>query len=139
MLQEIYRTDADPGLHAASEWLLRKWGEEEWLMETNSMLAADEAERVARLDKLLQMLAADTELSPQWYTDSQRQTMVVIPGPVEFQMGARPDAEIRPVGGCAAPAKNRANVCHRLQTVDTRAIPSIRSRLFRSSRIRSSA
>ena len=27
-LQEIYRTAADPGLHAAAEWLLRQWKQE---------------------------------------------------------------------------------------------------------------
>jgi serine/threonine protein kinase len=30
-LQTIYRTDADPGLHAAAEWLLRTWQQEAWL------------------------------------------------------------------------------------------------------------
>ena len=27
-LQEMYRQDPDPGLHAAAEWLLRQWHEE---------------------------------------------------------------------------------------------------------------
>jgi hypothetical protein len=34
-LQGVYRTDADPGLHAASEWLLRTWKEEAWLKKVN--------------------------------------------------------------------------------------------------------
>ena len=30
-LKEAYRTEADPGLHASAEWLLRRWNEEKWL------------------------------------------------------------------------------------------------------------
>ena len=30
-VQTMYRTEADPGLHASAEWLLRKWGHEAWL------------------------------------------------------------------------------------------------------------
>jgi eukaryotic-like serine/threonine-protein kinase len=34
-LREMYRTVADPGLHAASEWLLRTGKQEAWLKRTN--------------------------------------------------------------------------------------------------------
>ena len=39
-LQEIYRTAADPGLHAAAEWLLRTWQQESWLKQVNDEWAA---------------------------------------------------------------------------------------------------
>ena len=34
-LQEMYRTAADPGLHAAAEWLLRTWKQDAWLKKVN--------------------------------------------------------------------------------------------------------
>ena len=34
-VQEMYRTATDPGLHAASEWLLRTWKQESWLKQMN--------------------------------------------------------------------------------------------------------
>ena len=34
-LHAIYRTDSDPGLHGAAEWLLRKWDDGVWLKEVN--------------------------------------------------------------------------------------------------------
>src|SRR5262249_7786568 len=33
-LQEMYRTAPDSGLHAAAEWLLRRYSEGDWLKET---------------------------------------------------------------------------------------------------------
>jgi hypothetical protein len=38
-LQETFRMAADPGLHAAAEWLLRQWQEEAWLRQTNEAWA----------------------------------------------------------------------------------------------------
>jgi serine/threonine protein kinase len=38
-LQEMYRTASDPGLHAACEWLLRRWKEEPWLTQVNEAWA----------------------------------------------------------------------------------------------------
>jgi hypothetical protein len=34
-LQALYRTETDPGLHAAAEWLLRQWKQEDWLQQVN--------------------------------------------------------------------------------------------------------
>ena len=43
-----------------------------------------------------QALAKDKEKTPpQWYVNGQGQTMVVIPGPVEFVMGSPPTEEGR--------------------------------------------
>ncbi len=88
-LQEIYRTESDPGLHAASEWLLRTWKQEAWLKQVNDEWAKDKEQREKRLAAIGKALAKDQEKTPpQWYVNPQGQTMVVIPGPVEFVMGS---------------------------------------------------
>jgi hypothetical protein len=92
-LQTIYRTDADPGLHAAAEWLLQTWKQEAWLREINEKWAKDKDQREKRLQAIQQLRTQDKEkTSPQWYVNGQGQTMVVIPGPVDFLMGS-PETE----------------------------------------------
>jgi eukaryotic-like serine/threonine-protein kinase len=70
-LLDLYRHDPDAGIHGAAEWVLRQWKQD---------------------DKIE---AADAELSRlnergerRWFVNSQRQTFVVIEGPVEFRMGS---------------------------------------------------
>ena len=88
-LQEIYRTDTDPGLRAASEWLLRTWKQEAWLKQVNEEWAKDKEKREKKLDSIKQLLTKDKEKTPpQWYVNGQGQTMVVIPGQVKYQMGS---------------------------------------------------
>jgi formylglycine-generating enzyme required for sulfatase activity len=90
-LQAMYRTDVDPGIHAASEWLLRTWNQEKWLRQVNEKSAKDKELRELRLDTAKHALAKDKEKTPpQWYVNGQGQTMVIIPGPVEFLMGSPP-------------------------------------------------
>ena len=99
-LQEIYRTASDPGLHAACEWLLRRWKQEAWLTQVNEEWAkgkvAGGAWRVEGKGKLLPP-PATLYPSPGWYVNTQGQTMVVIPGPVEFVMGS-PTTEVGRLG-----------------------------------------
>jgi serine/threonine protein kinase/formylglycine-generating enzyme required for sulfatase activity len=95
-LQDVYRHDADPGLHAACEWLLRTWQQDEWLKQTNEEWAKDQEQRDKRLLAIQQLLQRDKDKSPpQWYVNSQGQTVVVFPGPVEFLMGSPPTEERR--------------------------------------------
>lgn len=75
-VQDIYKGDADPGLHAAAEWLLRKWDQEAWLAQIN--------QRWAKASRSI--VVSGTK--PQWHVNSQGRTFVVIPGPVQFLMGA---------------------------------------------------
>jgi formylglycine-generating enzyme required for sulfatase activity len=82
-VQEMYRTEADPGLHAASEWLLRAWNQDAWLRETNNAWAKNK-DRLAGIEQALAK-----EKKPQWYVNTQGQTFVVIPGPVTFVMGSQ--------------------------------------------------
>ncbi len=76
-LLDTYATDPDAGIHAASEWVLRRWGKKEELAEKDRELATGKLEG-----------------SRQWYVNKQGQTLVVIPGPVEFVMGS-PDQKSR--------------------------------------------
>lgn len=90
-LQDIYRTDADSGLHASSEWLLRQWQQKAWLEQVNEEWAKDKDRREERMAEIKRTLAkAKEQAPPQWYVNGQGQTMVVIPGPVAFLMGAPP-------------------------------------------------
>lgn len=88
-LQTMYRTASDPGLHAASEWLLRTWKQEAWLTQVNEEWAKDEEGRDKRIAGIKELVTKDKEKTPpQWYVNTQGQTFVVIPGPVEFVMGS---------------------------------------------------
>jgi serine/threonine protein kinase/formylglycine-generating enzyme required for sulfatase activity len=75
-----YRDDPDPGVHAAAEWLLRRWG-----------MAA----RVARIDQELtragpgRLPGAIT--TPRWYVNGQGQTFAVVPAPGQFEIGSPAD------------------------------------------------
>jgi formylglycine-generating enzyme required for sulfatase activity len=92
-LQALYRTESDPGLHASVEWLLRQWKQEGWLKQVNEEWAKDTKGRAKRVDGIQQLVKKDREKPPQWYVNAQGQTMVVIPGPVEFLMGSPPTEE----------------------------------------------
>jgi serine/threonine protein kinase/formylglycine-generating enzyme required for sulfatase activity len=89
-LQDLYRTAPDPGLHASAAWLLRQWKQEQWLKQFDQEWAKDKDQRQKRIQDILANLAESRgQVFPHWYVNSQRQTMVVIPAPVEFMMGSR--------------------------------------------------
>ncbi len=85
-LRELYRA-TDPGLHAAAEWLLRIWSQEPWLKATNAELATTKAQREQALAEPAQN-SDDDKAFRRWYVNGQGQTMIVLPGPVSFSMGA---------------------------------------------------
>jgi formylglycine-generating enzyme required for sulfatase activity len=71
------------------EWLLRQWKQEDWLKQTNKEWAKNEKERTQRIETIQYLVTKDRDkMPPQWYVNSQGQTMVVVPGPVEFLMGS---------------------------------------------------
>ena len=74
-LVEIYRRDADSGVHAAADWLLRKWGR---------------ADEVRTLEG--ELASSGPESGRTWFVNRQGQTLAVVVGPVEFRMGS-PDYE----------------------------------------------
>jgi serine/threonine protein kinase/formylglycine-generating enzyme required for sulfatase activity len=69
-LLALYRDDPDPGIHAAADWLLRRWGYAAELKDMDQTLATGKVEGERR-----------------WYLTRQQQMMIVIPGSVEFLMG----------------------------------------------------
>ncbi|WP_439622027.1 protein kinase domain-containing protein [Gemmata sp.] len=74
-LLRAYRGHPDPGLHAAIDWLLRqKWGM---------------ANEVAAIDR--ELATGVPTADRDWYATRQGQTLAVVRGPVEFQMGSPPD------------------------------------------------
>jgi serine/threonine protein kinase/formylglycine-generating enzyme required for sulfatase activity len=79
-LLTTYPTHPDAGLHAAAEWLLRKWGQ---------------TEEIAAIDKELQQkeeqLKAEKDHKRRWYINSQGQTFVILDAG-EFFMGS-PESE----------------------------------------------
>jgi formylglycine-generating enzyme required for sulfatase activity len=95
-LQNLYQTASDPGLHAAAEWVLRKWDRDRWLKEMDNNWARDGQKRQRRLAIIRAQLAKVKQ--PQWYVNGQGMTMVVIPGPNEFVMGS-PVTEENRLGG----------------------------------------
>ena len=88
-VEAMYRTASDPGLHGAAEWLLRTWKRDGWLTEVNADWAKDGEGRDKKVAGIKELVAKGKEKTPaQWYINTQGQTMVVIPGPVEFRMGS---------------------------------------------------
>jgi serine/threonine protein kinase/formylglycine-generating enzyme required for sulfatase activity len=85
-----YRENPDPGLHGAAEWVLRmKWGQAARLQEIDRELAKG---KQGKLEQIEQEMGQGSR-QPQWYVNGQGQTLVVIPGPVEFLMGS-PTTEV---------------------------------------------
>lgn len=69
-IKGLYRDDPDPGVHSAAEWALRR------LSDTKTHLPAR---------------AWPGKLDPSrrnWFVNGAGHTMIVIPGPVEFEMGS---------------------------------------------------
>lgn len=88
-VKALYKDDPDPGIHASSEWMLRMWHEDDWLHEMNESWRQTRHER---FNEVVAPLANDaTGRLPQWCVTDAGQTMVVIPGPVEFSMGSPRD------------------------------------------------
>ncbi|MCA9177997.1 MAG: SUMF1/EgtB/PvdO family nonheme iron enzyme [Planctomycetales bacterium] len=76
-LLDLYKTNPDAGIHAASLWLLRQWGEHQSIAEATAALQETEQGRAKR----------ESNSPRDWYVNGQGQTMVVIQGG-EFLMGS---------------------------------------------------
>jgi len=112
-LLALYRDHPDPGIHASAEWLLRQWKQDKALKEIDLQLAKDNLERAKRIERISQELAKEqAERKPSWYVNGQGQTLVVLPGPAEFLMGA-PPAEV---------GRSKEETLHRERIVRTFAI-----------------
>jgi formylglycine-generating enzyme required for sulfatase activity len=71
---------------------LRQWKREDWLKKVSDEWIKDKEGRDKRLKGIRQLVQKGREKAPpQWYVNGEGQTMVVLPGPVEFTMGSPPD------------------------------------------------
>ncbi len=79
-----YRDDPDPGIHGAIDWLLRHSKEGPLARP----LSWGQAKELQRIDNELKQ--RDPDGQRRWYVNGQGQTMVLVPGQVEFLMGSPP-------------------------------------------------
>jgi formylglycine-generating enzyme required for sulfatase activity len=94
-LLALYRDHPDADLHGATAWALRQWGLKKELAAIDRQLASSERKRPEDAHPPVAYntgSSGNTAGAPTWYVNGQGQTMVVIPGPVEFPMGS-PAAE----------------------------------------------
>ena len=76
-----YRQDTDPGVHGAAGWLLRRWLGHGHVTKLDAAL---------QQNQMANRQPADDR--PWWHVNGQGQTMIVVPGPVSFEMGS-PESE----------------------------------------------
>jgi formylglycine-generating enzyme required for sulfatase activity len=79
---DLHQKNEDPGIHGASEWLLRRW-------KKNSEIK-DVVEKLARNPK--DLFSTSLPSARGWYVTKSGQTMVYFRSPVRFQMGS-PETE----------------------------------------------
>lgn len=80
-----YRSNPDPGVHGAAEWLLRKWHKDD------------------RLPTAREGLAGRRSDGRGWFIDRRGNTYVIIPANVEFSMGSPEDEPDRGTEKSATP------------------------------------
>jgi formylglycine-generating enzyme required for sulfatase activity len=89
MLLEWYRTDPDPGVHGAIDWLLRQ---DRAGLEDRPL----NWEGRASLERMDTDLAGKTgPVGRGWFVNGQGQTFSTVSGPVVFLMGSPPDEQGR--------------------------------------------
>jgi formylglycine-generating enzyme required for sulfatase activity len=76
-----YRSDPDPGIHSAIDWLLRPDSEG----PAPRALDWGQFDRLRKIDEELQR--HDPDGKRRWYVNGQGQTLTVLRGPVDFRMG----------------------------------------------------
>jgi formylglycine-generating enzyme required for sulfatase activity len=81
LLLRWYRSDADAGIHAAIGWLLRYANQGNAARKLNW----DQAEALADID---QSLRGGRPQGRRWYVTHEGQTMVILRGPAQFNIGS---------------------------------------------------
>jgi eukaryotic-like serine/threonine-protein kinase len=92
-LLKTFESDPHPGVHSASEWLLRQLGH---------------ADRIVEVERRLQEKPG-LQPNRDWYMTSQGHTLLVVHGPVEFMMGSSAEGQGRGTGE----AQHRETILHR--------------------------
>ncbi len=80
---DLYRNDPDPGIHGATDWLLRQWRNDDQVEGIDKDLARLPLPTLGED----QGAASSQDNTRGWYINSQGQTMVIVRGPVQFDMG----------------------------------------------------
>lgn len=98
-VRKIYRGSPDAGLHASSEWLLREWGDGDWLQRSMDEWVLDPLQKgkpgkiLAEYSDFLRNPSGEIRPEPRWFAGGQGHTLVAIPGRIDFKMGS-PDGEL---------------------------------------------
>ncbi len=89
-LLDLYRDAEDPGLHGASEWLLRHWGQDSLITSSTVRSVGKESENIERIRQRFSAATAPSHPSDDamWYVNCQGQTMVVLRGPIKMRLGS---------------------------------------------------
>ena len=88
-MRKIYEEDPDPGIHASVEWLLKSWADDDYLGTINDSWAKNNQRKFDdNLANLKHTFDFKNNNSRKWFVNSQGQTMVALPSPAEFVMGA---------------------------------------------------
>jgi serine/threonine protein kinase/formylglycine-generating enzyme required for sulfatase activity len=88
-LAQLYREDPDAGIHGAAEWLLRQWRQESVIKKFTADWMRDSKRRNQKKVQIEQNLQRDKhKTAPGWYVNGMGQTMVALPGPMDFWMGS---------------------------------------------------
>ncbi len=103
ILTELYRNDPDAGVHSSAQFALKRWGE---------------LDRI-RLEPGLPPRPGEP-IRRRWYVNEEGQTMVLIDGPVEFDMGSPPSEPTRDDFRTLSPTAHPQAVCHRREGGDRR-------------------
>jgi formylglycine-generating enzyme required for sulfatase activity len=105
-LLDLYRKDPDPGIHGATDWLLRQWRNENQIKEIDKDLGKLPLPTLGGN----QGAASSQENNRGWYVNSQGQTMVIVRGPVEFEMGEGASQHRERIGQSFAVANKEVTV-----------------------------
>jgi formylglycine-generating enzyme required for sulfatase activity len=90
-LLALYRSDPDPGVHSAVDWLLRhsKQGLADRRLDWNGGDALTAIDRQTTGEPLA---------GRKWFVTTEGHTLAIVEGPVEFTMGSPPHETYRPKG-----------------------------------------
>jgi formylglycine-generating enzyme required for sulfatase activity len=105
-LIDLYRDDPDPGIHGAAEWVLRQWRKEDRIKAMDKDLGKLPLPTLAPV----QRASSPRGTNRAWYVNSQGQTMVIVRGPVAFDMGEGANQHRKRIGHGFAIASKEVTV-----------------------------
>ncbi len=122
---QLYRDDPDPGLHAASEWLLRKWQQDQRFAAIGP--------QIATIDQKL--ATGKIEDQRGWYVNGQKQTFMIVPGPSSVEMGSPPTEAGREAGPTGVTEKIKLKKVNRTFSIASEEVTVGQFLLFKSDHV----